>query len=124
MDNPLRSKKAEWLVTMPSLLWLSPEMLDKEQLVPPEEQQRRAEMKAEKQRAEEVNRLAEEIKRLAKKAKDLGEEAKAQKNNQAETAKCACTPQISAPMICFWIKKIKNPLPSQILSVYLPTNKK
>ena len=27
--------------------------------------------------------------------------------NQADTAKCACTPQISAPMICFWIKKSK-----------------
>ena len=24
--------------------------------------------------------------------------------NQAETAKCACTPQRCAPMICFWIK--------------------
>ena len=27
--------------------------------------------------------------------------------NQAETAKCACTPQRCAPMICFWIKKSK-----------------
>ena len=72
---------------------LSPEMLDKEQLVPPEEQQRRAEMKAEKQRAEEVNRLAEEIKRLAKKAKDLGEEAKAQKNNQAGQAEVSPEPE-------------------------------
>ena len=44
--------------------------------------------------------------------------------NQADTAKCACTPQRCATMICFWIKKIKNPLPSQILSVYLPANKK
>ena len=27
--------------------------------------------------------------------------------NQAETAKCDCTPQRCAPMICFWIKKSK-----------------